>query len=91
MRGANLIFPQRKDYLAIMRELRDTQADHFARLFLPWDEVAYEKRPQLSLRGIEHSLCEFQKYHRGYTGTGRPRNEFVITSKTPEWLDKLSK
>jgi len=84
MRGANLIYPYRRDYLNIMRELRDSQWQEFSRLFLPFIEIAYEGRTpdgHLTLRNIEHCLCEFQKYHRGHTGTGRPRNEFRSTSQ----------
>ena len=39
-----------------------------------------EYMPQLEMRDIEHTLCEFDKYERIRRGEGRPRNKF----KRPE-------
>lgn len=33
--------------------------------------------PELEMRDIEHSLCEFDKYERARLGQGRPRSRFV--------------
>lgn len=35
-----------------------------------------EKFPKLELRDIEHSLCEYDKYMRAFTGEGRPKQKY---------------
>lgn len=37
--------------------------------------------PELDMRCIEHSLCEYQKYRKAYDGTGRPRVKFTHKTK----------
>lgn len=73
-RGLKLIYPERRDYEQAIRDLRDIQADAFDVLHLPFDEVAVhdEEGPRaLTMRNIEHNLCEYSKYARG-----RARNKF---------------
>lgn len=93
MRGSQLLFPNRRDYLAVMEELRDRQWEHFDRLHLNFREIAYTGRTKdghLTLRNIEHCLCEFQKYYRAFSGVGRPRNEFKSTSANDAfWMHRL--
>jgi len=35
------------------------------RTFVPWEEK------EISVKNIEHALCEFQKYYRSYLGEGK--------------------
>lgn len=37
--------------------------------------------PELNLRCIEHSLCEYQKYRKAYEGNGRPKVKFTHKTK----------
>jgi len=63
--------------------LRDTQEYWFNKLYEEgliepkWEEIAYKEAfsntPYLSLRNIEHSLCEFRKYWRLKQGKGKKR------------------
>lgn len=74
--GLRLIFPDlkgTKPYQDKIFWLRDTQRRHFRRLKL--DFPYYHKDRDLTLRSIEHSLCEFSKYHRCLKG-GRTRVNF---------------
>lgn len=54
------------DYVQHMRELLVMSPDYLE------DHV-----PDLEMRDIEHSLCEFDKYERTRTGHGRPRSKYV--------------
>lgn len=81
-RGLRMMFPDLKanDCTWMLRVLRQAQANEFKRLGLPFETIAYLGR-DLTLRNIEHCTCEFQKYYKALTGTGRPRNKFVPKSK----------
>jgi len=67
----------------LTRWLRDTQKYWFNKLYQEgeiepqWEVIAYKESfsnsPYLSLRNIEHSLCEFRKYWRRKQGKGRFR------------------
>lgn len=76
-RGLRKIFPDMalKDCAWMIKVLRQAQTKEFARLGLPFMEIAYKGR-ELTLRNIEHCLCEFFKYAKALDGSGRPRNTF---------------
>lgn len=52
-------------YLYFMMELLELSAKHLSKDF-----------PQLELRDIEHTLCEWDKYERARLGQGRPRSRY---------------
>ena len=81
--GIKLIFPERskKDELvAAIHELRDSQQYHFQRLSL---DFPYLNGKPLSLRNIEHSLCEFCKMWKITHGVGKARMLFKPKSTNP--------
>jgi len=82
--GLKLIFPDTKGTLAFqerIKQLQQSQKKHFKRLGLKFQPL-YPRRP-LTLRSIEHSLCEYSKYSRAKAGTGRPK----VTFKPRDWPD----
>lgn len=67
-----------KDYVDICKKLRNVQEEMFIKYQIPFLDVAYKEgfsnRPYLSLRNIEHVLCEHRKYWRlKYEGEGKKR------------------
>lgn len=79
--GINLIYPNiktTKDYLAAMKKIRDMQLRMFKELYLPWKSVRFSNT-NLNLRDVEHSLCEYGKYHRQRIGKGKSRSLFIPT------------
>lgn len=66
-----------EDYVRICKQLRDTQEKMFIKYQIPFINVAYTQgysnRPYLSLRNIEHVLCEYRKYTRLSEGEGKRR------------------
>lgn len=80
-RGLKKIFPNLKtgDCTWMITVLRQAQKKEFKRLGLPFEDIAYKGR-ELTLRNIEHCLCEFSKMEKALTGTGRPRNRFKAKS-----------
>jgi hypothetical protein len=71
--------------LEVMRWLRHHQREEFGRLRL---DFHYRKnslgRPiELTLANIQNCLCEFYKYHKIKTGTGRARRKFVPRTYLP--------
>lgn len=68
-RGLKLIWPGRKDWTQMMYELRDQQQEAFAHLGLPFEDIALKNvdgsTRRLTMRNIEHNLCEYFKYNRG--------------------------
>lgn len=73
--GTLLIFPDVKgtdQFQRCITNLRDMQQAQFKRLGLDFDKI---KIHDLTLRSIEHSLCEFSKYYRCTKG-GRTRVKF---------------
>lgn len=77
-RGLKAIFPGIKpnDCAWMIKVLRQAQEREFARLKLPFMGIAYQEK-WLTLRNVEHCLCEFFKYHKAINATGRPRNKFT--------------
>lgn len=77
--GVNLIFPGLRgteNYLNAMRHLHHYQRYYFGQLKIKFP--FYYVGVPLSLRSIEHSLCEFCKYHRCLKG-GRTRVKYRPT------------
>jgi hypothetical protein len=75
--GLKLIFPRCKtveDFQDRIRQLAKEQGKHFKALKLKFPYL-YEGKP-LTLRSIEHSLCEYQKYKKMVTGIGKQRMHF---------------
>ena len=78
--GVRWIFPNRatsyKEAEKVIYHLRDEQDSYF-KLFgfedFPYLQNKYKK---LSLREIEHSLCEFQKYKKMQLNIGKRRQKF---------------
>lgn len=66
-RGLKRLWPdiKRSEYLAAMRFLLAESA-----------RETEEWVPDLEMREIEHSLCEFDKYTRVYQGEGKPRSVY---------------
>ncbi len=62
-------YPKRDEYVKYMRYLLKINRD-----FVPkWV-------PDMEMRDIEHSLCEYDKYERVRLGEGKPRSRFVPPS-----------
>ena len=80
--GIKLIFPNventPKAYLDKMKDLQTFQCNHFDRLNLKFPFL-YPGKP-LTLRSIEHSLCEFCKFIKMIKGVGKQRMKFVPKS-----------
>lgn len=78
-KDTNELQRSKKYYERIIYNLRDNMKEYLDRLGLldTWMEIyyrdAYSNVPFLSLRNIEHSLCEFRKYWRIKFGRGRIR------------------
>lgn len=75
--GIKLIYPlaaKRGEYLESMKKLANEQGKHFDRLGLDFPYL-YKGVP-LTLRSIEHSLCEFRKYMSVKAGVGKHRQIF---------------
>lgn len=66
-RGLKIVWPERRDFLSEMCELRDDQDAAFRRLGLDFAAIAPPGKEHLTLRSVEHWCCEFQKYSRGNT------------------------
>lgn len=85
-RGLNRIWPgigkNKAVLLDAMKYLRDHQDDFLKEFNLPFKE--YPSR--LTMRAIEHSLCEFSKYAKAYWDEGRPRNKYKGTEQGMEEL-----
>jgi hypothetical protein len=76
-KGLRIIFPMLrsdKEFLDKMKHLQKTQQVYFMRLGLDFPYL-YKNTP-LTLRSIEHSLCEFQKYWQAKRGVGKHRMLF---------------
>jgi len=53
--------------------MRDAEALVWMRYLLGDIRLHWKHKPELEMREIEHSLCEFDKYERARLGEGRPR------------------
>jgi hypothetical protein len=63
--GIRLTYPStsnRKNIIGRMVQLKDEQGGHFDRLGIKFDFYQRFTQEHLSLRSLEHSLCEYQKY-----------------------------
>lgn len=82
--GINLIWPRARktsEYQGAIRWLTDNQKEHFRKYALDFKEY---KHP-MTLRGIEHSLCEYQKYYKMTHKAGKQRMHF----KPRDWGQKI--
>ena len=81
-RGLKALFPGIKpnECTQVIHVLRQVQVEEFTRMKLPFAEIAYQEK-ELTLRNIEHCLCEYFKLYKARTGTGRPRNKFTPKAK----------
>ena len=80
--GIKLIFPwanKTVDYEECMDLLRDNQERAFDRYKIPFKDIAWEGK-LLSLRNIEHSVCEYRKYWSQQRGVGRARPKYSLIS-----------
>lgn len=81
-RGLKDLFPGVKgtgDCQWLIKVLRQIQKKEWVRLKLPFEGIAYQNK-ELTLRNIEHCLCEYHKYWKAKNGKGRPRNRFNALS-----------
>jgi len=84
--GLRIIYPRSSssdDFQAGMVRLRDGQKRYFKRYDLNFKKIrpiVNGKSRWLSLRNIEHSLCEYGKYHKQVLGVGKARMIFVPTT-----------
>lgn len=85
--GIRLIYPsssvgpgKSKNIYKRMVQLRDEQHQHFERLGIKFKWYEQFTKGHLSLRSIEHSLCEFQKYWLQRHSLGKQRLKFVPDS-----------
>jgi len=82
--GLKCIFPTldgRENYIEKIKLLQREQDRHFKRLGL---DFQYLRGTPMTLRSIEHSLCEFSKYCKMKTGIGKQRMYFKpITGEDP--------
>lgn len=81
--GIRLIYPssaigrnKSKRVYERMVQLRDEQAEHFKRLGIEFKYYEKYSKGHLSLRSIEHSLCEYSKYWLQSRGLGKVRMIF---------------
>jgi hypothetical protein len=45
-----------------VQELRDRQTEMLTRENLDWSQIAWDRKPRLTMADIEHTLCEYVKY-----------------------------
>jgi hypothetical protein len=80
------------DYNDVMVWLRDNQDKFFSEYGVDFQGIAYRGK-RMTLRNIEHCLCEFFKYYKVTNGVGKCRMRFEPTStyKTTKhnWLERL--
>jgi hypothetical protein len=71
-----------RQYLDVMRWLRDNQVNEFNRVGLnfPYLEDSSDNPILISLPNIQNCLCEFHKYVKIQEGTGRGRRKFVANA-----------
>jgi len=80
--GIRLTYPSTKGRKAIesrLRQLKDDQHKHLKRLGIEfkWYNKYEPVKKELSLRSIEHSLCEYSKYWLQSRGLGKKRMIFA--------------
>jgi hypothetical protein len=82
--GLNYMWPNRRDYVNMITQLRQQQEEYFNLYGL--DFKRYDDK-ELTLRNIEHSLCEFSKYAR--TKYGRDCRWKKTIAKTRRYVPKV--
>ena len=88
--GIKIIFPKynsQDEYMNAMVLLRDYQENAFDSLGLDFKAIWYNEE-YLTLRNIEHSLCEFRKYWCEQRGVGRPRPLFTPVSESNLYIKR---
>jgi hypothetical protein len=85
IRGLNS-FRSKEEYVEIMRYLVENQ-DEFFEEFAGNNPSDFYPFKKMTMRNIEHSLCEFQKYFKALTGCGRPKCTFQKSSLSPVIYD----
>lgn len=85
--GIRLMYPssavgkqKSKNVYKRMQQLRDEQHQHFERLGIQFKFYEKFTKGHLSLRSIEHSLCEFSKYWLQRNNLGKVRLKFEANS-----------
>lgn len=71
-RAIDVLTEKKDSYQSVIRELRTDQRHYFNALDL---NFYYLDGKELSMRNIEHSLCEFYKYHRA-KHSGKARRKY---------------
>lgn len=83
-RGVRLIFPDTSiGFEEGLRFLRDNQHyffDKYGYGYMFSKELGGKERG-IHLGNIENCSCEFSKFYKAYTGTGRPRNRYIATTQ----------
>jgi len=82
--GVRWIFPNKgnyKDAKKVIYHLRDNQKDYFKMFGFKDFPYLQNKYKKLTLREIEHSLCEFQKYMKMKFKVGKQRQKFIPKTK----------
>lgn len=95
-RGISILFGEKLakgvDHNDVMVWLRDNQDKFFTEYGVNFKEIAYRSKP-MTLRNIEHCLCEFFKYYKVTNGAGKCRMRFEPTSTYKNtrhnWLERL--
>ena len=97
--GIRLLYPSttgKRNIYARMKQLRDEQDIHFKRLGITFPYYEKFTKGHLSLRSLEHCLCEYQKYWLQGRGLGKQRmifnpNTHVTNVKDGDVLVKSEK
>lgn len=80
-KGLELLFPGQRNHVELMIQLQRNQINSFHRLGLAFEHVALKDENNethwLTMRNIEHNLCEYSKFARG-----KARSKFVAHSGT---------
>lgn len=61
-------------YQQVIRNLRENQREYFE---ITGNDFRFLEDRELTMRNIEHSLCEYYKYYRGVTG-GKTRRKYHL-------------
>ena len=84
-RGLNRVFPGLgnnpsvcRDHIKLLRDNQNLYLESYGINFQQW------MGKELTLRNIEHCLCEYSKYAKAYFREGRPRNKFTQCSPSEE-------
>jgi len=75
LRRLELKHKPREEAIRSMKMLLDISDNRYAS-DSPWGKVREDHVPDLEMREIEHSLCEFDKYCRVKFGEGEPRSKY---------------